>query len=100
MNSESPPVSILPVSYELNVVDEFFKVSDHHNDACVQWTGTSLAIQLRTMPPGTLRRITIERFLHNYNELHESDWKSQNDQSEALIAKLKKIQEMVKEEMK
>jgi len=90
-------VKPLPI-FKIHVVeildnDEiFFMVSDHHAAACMQFTGTNLANQLRTIPPGG-RHVTVDQFLNYYKTLYDEDWCDLKNQSEALIGQLKRIQQ-------
>jgi hypothetical protein len=89
------PISIFKIQPTDDNTGVFFKISDHHAQACLQFTSTTLIIQLRTIPAGHIRDITISRFLEYYKTLHEEDWCSLQNQSKALISQLKHIQQNV-----
>jgi hypothetical protein len=87
------PLSIFKIQPTDDNTGVFFKISDHHASACIQFTGTNLGLQLRVIPAGRIRDITIGRFLEYYRRLHEEDWCSLKNQSEALISQMKHIQQ-------
>jgi hypothetical protein len=97
ITEQSPPLPILLIpaetSAEYDEIEEFFRISDYHRDACKHFMGVALDEQLRhLLCPGNGRHVSAKQFVKYYSRLRESQWKTLKDQSEALSAQLKKIQ--------